>query len=310
MCTVISVVIPVYKTEKYIDRCLKSVTAQTHRELEIILVDDASPDHCPQICDEWAKKDNRIKVIHTENKGVANARNTALKIATGDYIGFVDSDDYIEPDMYEKLINTLLNNNADIAVCNYQINDENRGEDKTTTLASRDALKLIAQGNYKYGVLWNKLYKKSVVQGLEMPYLKCSQDLPYNYFAMKNAKIVAENSLKLYHYFQNENSTMHSDFNETKYDAVKSRKIILDDVKGGDLYPYAIEGYILSCFVFIDGIILNNRCVESYSKVRAEILKYRKDILFSSHFRKKDKIKILLFWFLPKLYAKLIKKVR
>lgn len=310
MNMLISVIIPVYKTEKYINRCLESVTNQTYRNLEIIIVDDASPDNCPEICDEWAKKDSRIIVLHTENKGVANARNTALKIASGDFIGFVDSDDYIEPDMYEQLINTLLNNNADVAVCNYQINDEKRGEDKISILTSNDALKLIVQGDYKYGVLWNKIYKKEVVQGIEMPHLRCSQDLPYNYFAIKNAKTVVENSLKLYHYFQNESSTMHSSFNESKYDAVKSRKIILEDVKKGDLYPYAVKGYVLSCFVFIDGIILNNKCQEFYSSVRKELLKYRKVILLSSHFNLKDKMKIIIFCIFPHFYNALIKKIR
>lgn len=91
----VTVIIPVYKAEKYIERCIESITAQTYENLEIILIDDDSPDNCPKICDDWAKRDSRVKVLHIENKGAANARNQGLKIATGDYIGFVDSDEYI-----------------------------------------------------------------------------------------------------------------------------------------------------------------------------------------------------------------------
>ena len=95
----ISVIVPVYKVEKFLDRCVESIVGQTYENLEIILVDDGSPDNCPSMCDKWAEKDSRIKVIHKENGGVSSARNAALYAATGDFIGFVDSDDWIEPDM-------------------------------------------------------------------------------------------------------------------------------------------------------------------------------------------------------------------
>ena len=100
----ISVIVPVYKVEQYLDRCLQSIVNQTYKNLEIILVDDGSPDNCPQICDEWAKRDKRIKVIHTQNRGVSTARNIGIDVANGQYIGFVDSDDWIEEDMYEFLL--------------------------------------------------------------------------------------------------------------------------------------------------------------------------------------------------------------
>ena len=95
----VSVIVPVYKVEKYLDKCIESIVGQTYENLEIILVDDGSPDNCPTMCDEWAQKDSRIKVIHKENGGLSSARNAGLDACTGDYIGFVDSDDWIEPDM-------------------------------------------------------------------------------------------------------------------------------------------------------------------------------------------------------------------
>ena len=111
----ISVVVPVYNVEEYLDQCVESLVGQTYKNLEVILVDDGSPDNCPAMCDEWAERDNRIKVIHKENGGVSSARNAALDIASGDYIGFVDSDDWIEPDMYEILIKNAKKYDADIS---------------------------------------------------------------------------------------------------------------------------------------------------------------------------------------------------
>ncbi|MGN0478597.1 MAG: glycosyltransferase, partial [Hominenteromicrobium sp.] len=114
----ISVIIPVYKVEAYLDKCISSVSVQTYENLDIILVDDGSPDNCPAMCDVWAEKDNRIRVIHQKNAGGGAARNAALDIAKGDLIAFVDSDDYIAEDMYAHLF-SLLEQGADVAECGY-----------------------------------------------------------------------------------------------------------------------------------------------------------------------------------------------
>lgn len=113
----ISIIIPVYKAEKYIRKCLDSILAQTYTNWEAILVDDGSPDNCGAICDEYAQKDERFKVIHQENRGVVNARNKALSVAKGDFLGFVDSDDYIEPTMYEEMLALAIKDSADIVWC-------------------------------------------------------------------------------------------------------------------------------------------------------------------------------------------------
>ena len=118
MCKV-SVVVPIYNVEKYIKQCVDSIRNQTLEDIEIILVDDGSPDNCPQICDEYKKLDNRIKVVHKKNGGLSSARNAGMRVATGEYIGFVDSDDYIEVDMYEKMYNTAKKYNVDFVMCDY-----------------------------------------------------------------------------------------------------------------------------------------------------------------------------------------------
>ena len=115
----VSIVVPIYNVEKYLEQCIDSIINQTLKEIEIILVDDGSPDNCPQICDDYVKKDSRIKVVHKTNGGLSSARNAGIEIATGDYIGFVDSDDYIELDMYEKMYNIAIENNVDFVMSDY-----------------------------------------------------------------------------------------------------------------------------------------------------------------------------------------------
>jgi len=110
----VSIIVPVYGVEGYLDTCLTSLVNQMYRNLEILLIDDGSPDRCPELCDAWAKKDPRIRVFHTENRGVSHARNVGLDQATGDYIGFVDSDDWVDPDMYEVMVDAMLKGNADV----------------------------------------------------------------------------------------------------------------------------------------------------------------------------------------------------
>ena len=112
----ISVVVPIYNVENYIKKCVDSILSQTYKNLEIILVDDGSPDNCPQICDEYAQKDNRIKVIHKENGGLSDARNAGIDISKGKFITFIDSDDYIEKDYVEVLYNSIKENASDMAI--------------------------------------------------------------------------------------------------------------------------------------------------------------------------------------------------
>ena len=120
----LSVIVPIYNVEQYLKKCLNSIVNQTYKDLEIILVDDGSPDGCPQLCDEYASLDNRIKVIHKKNGGLSSARNAGLDIATGDYVTFVDSDDYLETDIYEKVINIFEDHSADIVSMRTQLVDQ------------------------------------------------------------------------------------------------------------------------------------------------------------------------------------------
>lgn len=175
----VSVIIPVYNVEKYLDRCLNSVTQQTLLDIEIILIDDGSPDNCPQMCDTWAKKDNRIRVIHKVNAGLGMARNSGIEVATGDYIAFLDSDDYVDFRAYELLYKNAINNDLDVCYCDViKFWEDNSTEPYLrggsvldfvgeTEVQNFSCLLLCAPFNISCRVLypnmaWNSLYKRSL----------------------------------------------------------------------------------------------------------------------------------------------------
>lgn len=216
MDELISIIVPVYKVEKYLVRCIESIRNQTYSNLEIILIDDGSPDACPSICDEYALKDERIIVIHKENGGLSDARNTGIEMAKGEYIGFVDSDDYIHPDMYENLLKIAIANTADIAVCdvekvysgNYILNDE--GEDNVRFYTGIQAVANIfdAELYLRSVVAWGKLYKKSLFDSIRYPKGKLHEDEFVTYRLYYKSSKVAYTDKRYYYYLQREDSIM------------------------------------------------------------------------------------------------------
>lgn len=223
----ITVIVPVYKVEKYLRRCVDSILAQTYTNLEIILVDDGSPDNCGKICDEYAAKDSRIKVIHQENGGLSAARNAGLDIATGDYIGFVDSDDYIAPDMYEKLYAALKESDADISICNFQKVDENGKKLKTKekiesgVLTNMQALtELQGKSGLCFIVAWNKLYKSWVFDGVRFPVGRKCEDNYIAHILIHKSRKVALVEEELHCYLQREGSIMKGNSLEFSSDEI------------------------------------------------------------------------------------------
>lgn len=210
----ISVIIPIYKVEQYLDRCLESVTNQSYKNMEIILVDDGSPDNCPVMCDTWAKKDARIKVVHKENGGLSDARNAGLKIATGDLIGFVDSDDWIAPEMYERLARSINDDQSDVAACAVEMiwEDDTPGrlltvQENCTLGRSEAQLALMNETKLKQPV-WYKLYKKSVIEGIPFEVGKQHEDVYWSYQVIGNAHHVSIIDYIGYYYLQRQDSIM------------------------------------------------------------------------------------------------------
>ena len=206
----ISVIAPVYNVEPYLRKALDSIINQTYKNLEIILVDDGSPDNCGKICDEYALKDNRIKVLHIKNGGPAVARNTGLDIATGDFIGFIDPDDYFELDMYEILHNAITRTKAGLAVCNWYKGTENNWE-KYSLFPSKEILtpNEAFEAFYNCMYVWNKLYRKEVVGNLRQ-IETYAQDVYYTFTTLtRRDKVVCVDKCLCY-YRMNPTSRQHT----------------------------------------------------------------------------------------------------
>ena len=175
----ISIVVPIYKVEKYINKCIESILNQTYKNLEIILVDDGSPDNCGKIADEYAKKDNRIKVIHKKNGGLSDARNAGIDIVKGKYIAFVDSDDYIEKEYIEIMYNAIRTNKVKIVQCGInKVNDDGKVLDSYGYLDNEliNSKRIIEEKYTKYPisnvVAWNKLYSTDLFKDIRYPVRK------------------------------------------------------------------------------------------------------------------------------------------
>ena len=230
----ISIIVPIYNVEKYLKYCLESILIQSYKNLEIILVNDGSTDNCGKICDEYQLKDSRIKVIHKTNAGLADARNTGLKIATGNYISFLDSDDYIYPTFYEELYKLLQKNDADIAECDFmRINVENIDkckeiidiENEKNTIfevstTNIESLKLLygprLKPYLKKVVVWNKLYKKSILDNIEFPVGKLHEDEYTTFKILYKAKKVVSTNRILHGYMQTTNSIMRQEIKQKR----------------------------------------------------------------------------------------------
>ena len=182
----ISIIVPVYNMEQYLERCVNSIGQQTYTNLEIILVDDGSTDQSSQMCDEYAGRDSRIRVVHKQNGGLSDARNAGLAIANGAYIGFVDSDDWIEPDMYERMYQACVEHEAQVAVCRYaQVYKDHtvQGGNQKVTVFDREALLKIYIGGHEdyiiYNSVWSKLFAREIVEGVKFPVGRNSEDIMY-----------------------------------------------------------------------------------------------------------------------------------
>ena len=211
----ISVIIPVYKVEKYLEKCIESIIKQTYTNLQIILVDDGSPDNCGKICDEYAKKDSRIEVIHKINGGLSDARNVGINRANGRYIGFVDSDDYIKEDMYEKLINLIKEYNADVSICNlYDVIDGKeyvRNKDNGIHEYSRiDILKEILLDKNIQSYAWNKLYKKELFDEIKYPIGKKYEDIGTTFYLFEKCNKIVVTSEPEYYYLKRADSLVNN----------------------------------------------------------------------------------------------------
>lgn len=221
----VSVIVAVYNIEEYLPRCVDSILAQTYRNLEIILVDDGSKDQSGSICDSYAEKDRRIKVIHKKNGGLSDARNAGMDAASGEYIGFVDGDDWIDPNMYEMLFSALKDKRADLAVCRYRQISRTRtldgSVDRAILFEAQEALQVYVEEREEYAIqnaAWNKLYRKELLEGNLFPEGRWYEDIVFATEALARAGRCIYLDIALYNYIiDREESIMNCRINSRTF---------------------------------------------------------------------------------------------
>lgn len=303
----ISVIIPVYNVEKYLYRCVDSVLLQTYKNLEIFLVDDGSPDNCGKICDEYADKDSRIKVIHKENGGLSDARNTAMKVMTGEYVTFVDSDDWVSPYYVENLYLAIEQSGADMSVSWYEdvwtddkfnIHKPKQGCIGLLTLTSEDCLERMLYQNKVETMACAKLYKIELITGITFPVGKLYEDLATTYKIIDRSNKIALISNIDYYYFQRDESIQNCEFDIRKMDAIVHMKKIIKFVETN--YPSIKKAAYCRCVSAAFNLIFqinDDRYKEQKYELWNIIRKYRKIVLLDRNARNKARIAALMSYF-------------
>ena len=305
----ISVIVPIYNVEEYLDKCVNSILNQTYRNLEIILVDDGSPDNCPKMCDDYAKKDKRIKVIHKVNGGLSDARNAGIEIATGQFIGFVDSDDWILPEMYSRLLDLILRHKADFVVC-----DLIRSQDDLLPNFKQSKISIEEYNQQEYlnnffkiksqvceYYAWNKLYRKEVIEKELYPKGLTSEDVLGTYKVILNSKKIVKTNEIFYVYRINQNSITGS-FSEKDFHLLQIWDSVIDVTKKrnkNEYLDYALLNRYRINFTLLYRMSINFPAKDLKKNERVSKLlndlKINEKVLLKSKIKISRKIAIFLF---------------
>lgn len=297
--SLVTIVVPVYNVEEYLDRCVQSIVTQTYSNLEIILVDDGSPDRCGEMCDDWAQKDNRILVFHKDNGGLSDARNYGIKRAHGEYISFIDSDDWVTKYYIQHLVDAIEKDNADLAMCWYkkvskfeELNINDSSLIKYKYLLTEGCLGDLLYQKKTDTCAWGKLYSNRLFSILNYPVGKLYEDIPVTYAAILASKRIARIENEDYYYFQRNNSIQHMEFNKQKLDAIRHIKAMTDEIQIN--YPALKKACVCRYFSVLNNMLFQIGNTEDSSELISylwnEIKKYRKVILFDRNARKKARI--------------------
>lgn len=265
----ISVIVPVYKVEKYLDRCVESIVNQTYKNLEIILVDDGSPDNSSALCDEWAEKDSRIKVIHKENGGVSAARNAAIDIANGEFIGFVDSDDYIDKDMYDVLYKQLISTQSDLSVVGVYYGERTDSFASNNVYSKEETqLFLFNQRDYMAfnGYLVNKLYKSEIIRVNHIRLNKdvtMGEDMCFNFDYISHIKKMCASDYCGYHYEYRDDSCTNSMDAKLNYSIISVTEYFLSNAADKSLYKSVVAWSLRFWIGIINDMVNYNQDIKN-----------------------------------------------
>ncbi len=296
----VSIIIPIYKVEKYLRKCLDSVVAQTYKNIEVILVDDGSPDSCGKICDEYVERYSFIKVIHQNNQGLSAARNNAVPQSTGEFITFIDSDDFVTPDYVEYLVSLMKKNCAEISVGGtvYQYEEKPikapKEETKTGFCSVEKALINMNYGQDFSVNAWGKLYKRELVERHPYPVEKLYEDLANTYIIVSSSNGVAYGNKQIYYWLQRTGSIMHSGFNEKQYDGISAVKNQLAFVT--ENYPNAIQAakvrYMAKIAELMSIAFQSTNSESIYKRLKSEMLYYN-EVMVDQKVKKSLKIRLV-----------------
>lgn len=316
----ISIVIPVYCVEEYLEKCVSSVVSQTFTNIEVILVDDGSPDNCGNICDELAKQDSRIRVVHKENGGISSARNAGIDIARGKYLGFVDSDDWVDPDMYQTLYENAEKHNVDIAICErrliYPGKIEKSSKSKCTEriLSQSDIFKILFSTNDTiYAFVWNKLFRKELFDNTRFPVGQTYEDVYIISELLLKCNKAWITDKEMYNYLQRAESITGKGYTKGDINCIiaaeRNYKLI------NEQYPEYVDNvraYVCKWyFLIVEGIALsglkvNEEEVQIIRKLKREV----PFIVGSNSFTVKKKLLAIILKINYRVYSLLIKVLK
>ena len=314
----ISIIVPVYNVEQYLERCVESLINQTHKNIEIILVDDGSKDNSGKLCDELAQRDSRIIVYHKENGGLSDARNYGIDKSTSDYVGFVDSDDFVDEDMYEILLSNLLKFDSEISFCrlNDVFNDDitkDNTENKPYLMTSEQAIKMVLEAKVFSVTAVNKLYKKSLFDQIRFDKGKIAEDAIIMVDLLSRCEKIAATEAKKYYYMHRENSITTQKFTPKFLNVIeayeKNAKIVSD--KYPDLKYQADTRICWAYFYVLDRLLKDEEYKDE--KLETELIQYlkkhKKFILSNSLFNAKRKLSFVTLLINKNLYKTILKRV-
>lgn len=317
----VSIIVPVFNTEKYLTKCLESLIFQTFTDIEIILINDGSTDGSKKICEKFASKDERIILINKENEGVSSARNLGIECSKGQYISFVDSDDYIASDMIEFLVKNIERTNADISTCGHYdcyISNNSvkkchfKNSNESGILNSRQALQESLIGGKISLLPYDKLYKRELFDNIRFPVGVIYEDSAVIPNIMTKISKVCYSFNPKYYYVRRINSITNSKFSYRNFDIIKVNKQNFEMVK--EHHEYALKHaefrLLWSYLCVIDGIICSDFVYPEINNIIKIIKKNKMNILKNNFFTLKRKLLVLLLVFNFNLYKKIIKKFK
>jgi len=307
----ISIIVPVYNVEKYLKECIESILSQTYKNIEIILIDDGSTDNSGKICDEYLKKDSRVKVIHKENGGLSDARNTGIEIASGKYIGFVDSDDYIAKDMYDFLYQNIKRKNAEISGCNRFLVYENKIEiygkkECYEVMDSQRAIQMLCTIGYIGASAYTKLYEAKLFKDIRYPKGKINEDMYTTYKLFDKANRIVYDATPKYYYRQRSGSITNS--KNINSDCIQAAENLIQFVeqKYPNILNSAIKNYIYTIIGVYDNILKSKKrgldVRELKKKIKNDIKVYYPIIKKEKRNSKQRKLQLFLIRYFNVLY--------